>query len=119
MWGTIQSVGAGTVPCLQPGEVGLVSVALIAPEEPGHYQRHWRLSHHGERFGHRVWCSIVVVARETLEVTSRPSAVNLTMVQQESAEEVGHQLSRHCLLISHGQMYLLLASMFIVQITAN
>ncbi|XP_029913459.1 next to BRCA1 gene 1 protein [Myripristis murdjan] len=65
MWGNL-AVGSGdrwrevSVPFLQPGQVGVVSVALCAPGVEGSYTSHWRLAHGGEQFGPRVWCSIVV-----------------------------------------------------------
>ncbi|XP_041857066.1 next to BRCA1 gene 1 protein [Melanotaenia boesemani] len=65
MWGNL-GVGSGdrwrevSVPFLQPGQVGIVSVALCAPAVEGSYTSHWRLAHAGEQFGPRVWCSIVV-----------------------------------------------------------
>ncbi|XP_076015547.1 next to BRCA1 gene 1 protein [Genypterus blacodes] len=65
MWGNL-AVGSGdrwrevSVPFLQPGQVGIVSVALCAPSVEGSYTSHWRLAHGGEQFGPRVWCSIVV-----------------------------------------------------------
>lgn len=65
MWGNL-AVGSGDrwrevpVPALQPGQVGVVSVALCAPALEGSYTSHWRLAHAGEQFGPRVWCSIVV-----------------------------------------------------------
>ncbi|XP_067333238.1 next to BRCA1 gene 1 protein isoform X5 [Channa argus] len=65
MWGNL-AVGSGdrwrevSVPFLQPGQVGVVSVALCAPAVEGSYTSHWRLAHAGEQFGPRVWCSIVV-----------------------------------------------------------
>ncbi|XP_045886491.1 next to BRCA1 gene 1 protein [Micropterus dolomieu] len=65
MWGNL-AVGSGdrwrevSVPFLQPGQVGIVSVALSAPTVEGSYTSHWRLAHAGEQFGPRVWCSIVV-----------------------------------------------------------
>ncbi|XP_068452208.1 next to BRCA1 gene 1 protein isoform X4 [Clinocottus analis] len=67
MWGNL-AVGSGdrwrevSVPFLQPGQVGIVSVALCAPAVEGSYTSHWRLAHAGEQFGPRVWCSIVVDA---------------------------------------------------------
>ncbi|CAL8305496.1 unnamed protein product [Boreogadus saida] len=48
------------VPLLQPGQVGVVSVAFAAPPADGTYTSHWRLAHCGTQFGPRVWCSIVV-----------------------------------------------------------
>ncbi|XP_036946355.1 next to BRCA1 gene 1 protein isoform X1 [Acanthopagrus latus] len=65
MWGNL-AVGSGdrwrevSVPFLQPGQVGIVSVALCAPTVEGSYTSHWRLAHTGEQFGPRVWCSVVV-----------------------------------------------------------
>ncbi|KAM3597924.1 uncharacterized protein V6R79_011256 [Siganus canaliculatus] len=65
MWGNL-AVGSGerwrevSVPFLQPGQVGIVNVALCAPSVDGSYTSHWRLAHAGEQFGPRVWCSIVV-----------------------------------------------------------
>ncbi|XP_034045620.1 next to BRCA1 gene 1 protein-like isoform X2 [Thalassophryne amazonica] len=65
MWGNL-AVGSGdrwkevSIPFLQPGQVGIVSVALCAPTTEGSYTSHWRLAHGGEQFGPRVWCSIVV-----------------------------------------------------------
>ncbi|XP_072230108.1 NBR1 autophagy cargo receptor a isoform X4 [Leuresthes tenuis] len=48
------------VPLLLPGQVGVVSVAFVAPVMEGTYTSHWRLAHCGCQFGPRVWCSIVV-----------------------------------------------------------
>ncbi|XP_071357608.1 next to BRCA1 gene 1 protein isoform X2 [Trachinotus anak] len=65
MWGNL-AVGSGdrwrevSVPFLQPGQVGIVSIALCAPALEGSYTSHWRLAHAGEQFGPRVWCSIMV-----------------------------------------------------------
>uniref|UniRef100_A0A3B5L3R0 NBR1 autophagy cargo receptor a n=1 Tax=Xiphophorus couchianus TaxID=32473 RepID=A0A3B5L3R0_9TELE len=47
------------VPLLLPGQVGVVSVAFVAPVMEGMYTSHWRLAHCGCQFGPRVWCSIV------------------------------------------------------------
>lgn len=61
------------VPLLQPGQVGVVSVALVAPVMEGPYTSHWRLAHCGEQFGPRVWCSIVV-APSTSQNTNYPQS---------------------------------------------
>ncbi|TRY55143.1 hypothetical protein DNTS_032641 [Danionella cerebrum] len=65
MWGNL-ALGSReqkevAVPFLQPGQVGVVSVAFVAPLLEGTYTSHWRLAHCGVQFGPRVWCSIVVV----------------------------------------------------------
>ncbi|XP_041938470.1 NBR1 autophagy cargo receptor a isoform X1 [Alosa sapidissima] len=65
MWGNLAPESREqrevAVPFLQPGQVGVVSVAFVAPLLEGTYTSHWRLAHCGEQFGPRVWCSIVVV----------------------------------------------------------
>ncbi|XP_060547728.1 next to BRCA1 gene 1 protein isoform X2 [Pantherophis guttatus] len=64
MWGNITLMSSGKkdviVPYLLPGEEGFVSVEFEAPATEGTYTSHWRLSHKGEQFGPRIWCSIVV-----------------------------------------------------------
>ncbi|XP_051959242.1 next to BRCA1 gene 1 protein-like isoform X2 [Xyrauchen texanus] len=65
MWGDL-TLGSWeqkevAVPFLQPGQVGVVSVAFVAPLLDGTYTSHWRLAHCGMHFGPRVWCSILVV----------------------------------------------------------
>uniref|UniRef100_A0A672QUW5 Next to BRCA1 gene 1 protein-like n=1 Tax=Sinocyclocheilus grahami TaxID=75366 RepID=A0A672QUW5_SINGR len=65
MWGNL-TLGSReqkevAVPFLQPGQVGVVSVAFVAPLVEGTYTSHWRLAHCGVQFGPRVWCSIIVV----------------------------------------------------------
>ncbi|XP_023931063.1 uncharacterized protein LOC106164353 isoform X2 [Lingula anatina] len=72
IWGSIPAVSSEVaVPPVQPGEEGLLTVELVAPETPGNYQSHWRLQHDGVRFGHRVWCSIMVKEREILETNTQ------------------------------------------------
>eukprot|EP00079_Xenopus_tropicalis_P018000 XP_004918694.1 PREDICTED: next to BRCA1 gene 1 protein isoform X3 [Xenopus tropicalis] len=64
MWGNLTlappSCKEAPVPSLHPNEVGVLSVDFIAPALEGTYTSHWRLSHKGEHFGPRVWCSIIV-----------------------------------------------------------
>ncbi|XP_052467501.1 NBR1 autophagy cargo receptor a isoform X3 [Carassius gibelio] len=66
MWGNL-TLGSReqkevAVPFLQPGQIGVVSVAFVAPLLEGTYTSHWRLAHCGVQFGPRVWCSIIVMA---------------------------------------------------------
>ncbi|XP_026861862.2 NBR1 autophagy cargo receptor a isoform X1 [Electrophorus electricus] len=65
MWGNLalesREQKEVAVPFLKPGQVGVVSVAFVAPLLEGTYTSHWRLAHCGVQFGPRVWCSIVVV----------------------------------------------------------
>ncbi|NXB53766.1 NBR1 protein, partial [Leucopsar rothschildi] len=64
MWGNLTLASSEKkdvlVPSLPSGQVGTVSVEFIAPNIEGTYTSHWRLSHRGEQFGPRIWCSIVV-----------------------------------------------------------
>ncbi|XP_008063638.1 next to BRCA1 gene 1 protein isoform X2 [Carlito syrichta] len=64
MWGNLTLASTEKknvlVPCLKAGHVGVVSVEFIAPTLEGTYTSHWRLSHKGQKFGPRVWCSIIV-----------------------------------------------------------
>ncbi|KPP72678.1 hypothetical protein Z043_108292, partial [Scleropages formosus] len=79
LWGNLTVAAPGehtevTVPVLQPGQVGVVSVAFSAPMQDGTYISHWRLAHGGEKFGPRVWCSIVV---DQLAPASTPTSWEL------------------------------------------
>nr|XP_060637238.1 next to BRCA1 gene 1 protein isoform X1 [Anolis sagrei ordinatus] len=64
MWGNLTLLSSEKkdviVPSLLPGQVGVVSVEFVSPAVEGTYTSHWRLSHRGEQFGPRIWCSIVV-----------------------------------------------------------
>ncbi|NXI80761.1 NBR1 protein, partial [Rhipidura dahli] len=64
MWGNLTLASSEKkdvlVPSLPSGQVGTVSVEFVAPNIEGTYTSHWRLSHKGEQFGPRIWCSIVV-----------------------------------------------------------
>ncbi|XP_042749672.1 next to BRCA1 gene 1 protein isoform X3 [Lagopus leucura] len=64
MWGNLTLASSEKkdvlVPSISTGQVGTVSVEFVAPTMEGTYTSHWRLSHRGEQFGPRIWCSIVV-----------------------------------------------------------
>uniref|UniRef100_UPI00398E8A87 NBR1 autophagy cargo receptor a isoform X2 n=1 Tax=Pristiophorus japonicus TaxID=55135 RepID=UPI00398E8A87 len=64
MWGNLTLAFSAkkevSVPFLQPGDIGIVSVEFVAPNFEGTYTSHWRLAHKGEQFGPRVWCSIII-----------------------------------------------------------
>ncbi|XP_074079901.1 next to BRCA1 gene 1 protein isoform X1 [Macrotis lagotis] len=96
MWGNLTLASAErkdvVVPYLKAGHVGIVSVEFIAPALEGTYTSHWRLSHKGEQFGPRVWCSIIVdpfPTRENLEggekVSFPTNEVDDLSCQQEEA----------------------------------
>ncbi|KAM9411361.1 next to BRCA1 gene 1 protein-like isoform 4-T4 [Salvelinus alpinus] len=108
MWGNL-ALALGekrevAVPLLQPGQVGVVSVAFIAPVMEGTYTSHWRLAHCGEQFGPRVWCSIVVAPstsphtncpqNKCLEVEPRPVVVEkVGGVSSNSSRDSGLAMS--------------------------
>ncbi|NXK12825.1 NBR1 protein, partial [Herpetotheres cachinnans] len=71
MWGNLTLASSEKkdvlVPSLPSGQVGTVSVEFVAPNIEGTYTSHWRLSHRGEQFGPRIWCSIVVDPSSTTD----------------------------------------------------
>ncbi|XP_074117775.1 next to BRCA1 gene 1 protein isoform X7 [Sminthopsis crassicaudata] len=96
MWGNLTLASTEKkdvlVPYVKAGHVGIVSVEFIAPALEGTYTSHWRLSHKGEQFGPRVWCSIIVdpfPTRENLEDSEKVSfstnKVDDLSCQQEEA----------------------------------
>ncbi|XP_046546252.1 next to BRCA1 gene 1 protein-like [Haliotis rubra] len=86
MWGTIPAPKTEvTVPALPPSQEGNITVELIAPEDPGRYQSHWKLFDRGVNFGHRVWCSIDVEPKEVLEPT-RPDHLKMVDSTDGQAE---------------------------------
>uniref|UniRef100_A0A8B9E5S1 Next to BRCA1 gene 1 protein n=1 Tax=Anser cygnoides TaxID=8845 RepID=A0A8B9E5S1_ANSCY len=85
MWGNLTLASSEKkdvlVPSLPSGQVGTVSVEFVAPNIEGTYTSHWRLSHRGEQFGPRIWCSIVVdpsPATDSLESSWKDSDSNQT-----------------------------------------
>ncbi|XP_047464560.1 NBR1 autophagy cargo receptor a isoform X2 [Mugil cephalus] len=90
MWGNLglasEEKREVPVPLLLPGQVGVVSVAFVAPVMEGTYTSHWRLAHCGCQFGPRVWCSIVVdpgSARNALGHQSKPPKVEVKPAEKE------------------------------------
>lgn len=89
MWGNL-TLGSReqkevAVPFLQPGQVGVVSVAFVAPLLEGTYTSHWRLAHCRVQFGPRVWCSIVVVPSSEQKPThcSKSLRTNLCLMRKD------------------------------------
>ncbi|XP_069373498.1 NBR1 autophagy cargo receptor a isoform X2 [Paralichthys olivaceus] len=90
MWGNLDLASEKKrevpVPLLLPGQVGVVSVAFVAPVMEGTYTSHWRLAHCGCQFGPRVWCSIVVDpgnSRSTLGQQSKRLKEEVRTVEKE------------------------------------
>ncbi|XP_036051540.1 next to BRCA1 gene 1 protein isoform X3 [Onychomys torridus] len=93
MWGNLTLASTEkkdvVVPCLKAGHVGVVSVEFIAPTLEGTYTSHWRLSHKGQQFGPRVWCSIIVDSFPSSDSAERrmissSKADDLTCEQEEA-----------------------------------
>ena len=59
----------------------------------GVYQSHWRLSHHGLYFGHRVWCHIIVDEKEVLEHSDQEKESVLTIQREEYELLQGSEVS--------------------------
>ncbi|NXX97062.1 NBR1 protein, partial [Centropus bengalensis] len=101
MWGNLTLASAEkkdvVVPSLPSGQVGTVSVEFVAPNIEGTYTSHWRLSHRGEQFGPRIWCSIVVdpsPANDSLESNWKDSdscqKIKASSTKQASGSLLGH-----------------------------
>ena len=65
-----------------------MTAEIVVPQEPGTYQSHWRLTHEGVRFGHRVWCSIIVDPPELLEVTAAEEEIKEEEVIAQMSDPV-------------------------------
>ncbi|KAF9987553.1 hypothetical protein BGZ75_000445 [Mortierella antarctica] len=78
------------VPQGRINEYVCISMPLKTPSTPGRYISYWRLVSptSGERFGHRVWCDIVV---EATTATADIAAAEKTTEHCESAEAVQEQ----------------------------
>ncbi|XP_040496490.1 next to BRCA1 gene 1 protein isoform X2 [Ursus maritimus] len=89
MWGNLTLASTEKkdvlVPCLKAGHVGVVSVEFIAPALEGTYTSHWRLSHKGQQFGPRVWCSIIV---DPFPSRESPENIEKGMIHSSKADEL-------------------------------
>lgn len=100
MWGNLalesREQKEVAVPFLKPGEVGVVSVAFVAPILEGTYTSHWRLAHCGVQFGPRVWCSIVVVPSSGQKTSSHCSKSLMNKPNMLGIEGMCWSGSRNC-----------------------
>lgn len=89
MWGNLTLASTEKkdvlVPCLKAGHVGVVSVEFIAPTLEGTYTSHWRLSHKGQQFGPRVWCSIIV---DPFPSTEMPDDIEKNIISSEKLDNL-------------------------------
>ncbi|XP_012512096.1 PREDICTED: next to BRCA1 gene 1 protein [Propithecus coquereli] len=89
MWGNLTLASTEKkdvlVPCLKAGHVGVVSVEFIAPALEGTYTSHWRLSHKGQQFGPRVWCSIIV---DPFPSEESPNNIEKAMIGSSKADDL-------------------------------
>ncbi|KAG7492341.1 hypothetical protein MATL_G00013770 [Megalops atlanticus] len=107
MWGNLALASSDkqkevAVPFLQPGQVGVVSVAFVAPVLEGTYTSHWRLAHRGEQFGPRVWCSIVVDSAASAGPAFPPRKPQEKGSRPSEKEGACCSSSRNCALMSAG-----------------
>ncbi|XP_066521995.1 NBR1 autophagy cargo receptor a isoform X3 [Hoplias malabaricus] len=100
MWGNLALESRDqkevAVPFLKPGEVGVVTVAFVAPILEGTYTSHWRLAHCGVQFGPRVWCSIVVVPSSGQKPSSHCSKSLINKPNLLGMDGMGWSGSRDC-----------------------
>ncbi|XP_058904195.1 next to BRCA1 gene 1 protein isoform X2 [Kogia breviceps] len=89
MWGNLTLASTEKkdvlVPCLKAGHVGVVSVEFIAPTLEGTYTSHWRLSHKGQQFGPRVWCSIIV---DPFPSTESPDNIEKSIISSSKGDDL-------------------------------
>uniref|UniRef100_A0A8C5V9E8 NBR1 autophagy cargo receptor n=1 Tax=Microcebus murinus TaxID=30608 RepID=A0A8C5V9E8_MICMU len=89
MWGNLTLASTEKkdvlVPSLKAGHVGVVSVEFIAPALEGTYTSHWRLSHKGQQFGPRVWCSIIV---DPFPSEESPNNIEKAMISSSKADDL-------------------------------
>ncbi|XP_029068361.1 next to BRCA1 gene 1 protein isoform X2 [Monodon monoceros] len=89
MWGNLTLASTEKkdvlVPCLKAGHVGVVSVEFIAPTLEGTYTSHWRLSHKGQQFGPRVWCSIIV---DPFPYTESSDNIEKSMISSSKGDDL-------------------------------
>ncbi|XP_048222969.1 next to BRCA1 gene 1 protein isoform X2 [Perognathus longimembris pacificus] len=89
MWGNLTLASTEKkdvlVPSLKAGHVGIVSVEFIAPTLEGTYTSHWRLSHKGQQFGPRVWCSIIV---DPFPSSGNPDNIERGMISSSKVGDV-------------------------------
>nr|XP_021529439.1 next to BRCA1 gene 1 protein [Aotus nancymaae] len=89
MWGNLTLASTEKkdvlVPCLKAGHVGVVSVEFIAPALEGTYTSHWRLSHKGQQFGPRIWCSIIV---DPFPSEDSPDNTEKSMISSSKADDL-------------------------------
>uniref|UniRef100_A0A8C8Z0M4 Next to BRCA1 gene 1 protein n=1 Tax=Prolemur simus TaxID=1328070 RepID=A0A8C8Z0M4_PROSS len=89
MWGNLTLASTEKkdvlVPCLKAGHVGVVSVEFIAPALEGTYTSHWRLSHKGQQFGPRVWCSIIV---DPFPSEESPNNIEKAMISSSKTDDL-------------------------------
>jgi hypothetical protein len=62
---------------VNPGAEVDISVGMIAPPKPGHYQAYFRLSYGPKKFGQRVWVKINVAEENVKKNVSSPSHLPL------------------------------------------
>lgn len=89
MWGNLTLASTEKkdvlVPSLKAGHVGVVSVEFIAPTLEGTYTSHWRLSHKGQQFGPRVWCSIIV---DPFPSTESPEDIEKSVISSNKDDDL-------------------------------
>ncbi|CAG8481049.1 10357_t:CDS:10 [Ambispora leptoticha] len=82
-----QNVPQFKVGPLEPNKTVCITADLQAPAEPGRYVSYWRLTDGlgvGNRFGHRVWCDIIVEAADQQSSMSSSMIFPILTYDQQS-----------------------------------
>lgn len=83
------STSTFAVPVTRPGKNAYVTADLQAPSKPGRYVSYFRLvTPNGTRFGHRVWCDIVVENEEQQGSSASSSQmIYPTLINREGEDD--------------------------------
>jgi len=87
---------------VEPGQSVCIAADLQAPSEPGRYMSYWRLMDpEGNRFGHVVWCDIIVEAADNLESSMSSSMIFPVINYQKSNRSDGQSIPVSAPTVTH------------------
>ncbi|KAJ3429081.1 ovarian carcinoma antigen [Anaeramoeba flamelloides] len=73
---------------IKPDQTMNVYVDLVAPTKPGNYTGYWRAYAGNQRFGHRIWCNIIVRSPSSTTSSSSSSFLYNTKNENENENEI-------------------------------
>ncbi|KAJ3431833.1 ovarian carcinoma antigen [Anaeramoeba flamelloides] len=72
---------------IKPDQTMDVYVDLVAPTKPGNYTGYWRAYAGNKRFGHRIWCNIIVKFPSSTTSSSSSSSSSSSLYNTENENE--------------------------------